>query len=46
MRQDRYLEEVALRRETFYRWSEDRDHDHRESYGVAFIRPDNLYRTD
>jgi hypothetical protein len=30
MGQRRYLEDLALRRKTYYRWSEDRTHDHRE----------------
>ena len=46
MRHERYLEEVALRGKSYYRWSDVWGHDRLEFYGVTFVPQDDPYRTD
>ena len=43
--QERYLTGVVLRHKTYYRWSEDWDHDHCEFCGVRFAPPEDPDRT-
>jgi hypothetical protein len=44
MGQERYLQSATLRWKTYYRWSEDWDHDHCEFCGTKFFPPDNPYQ--
>jgi hypothetical protein len=44
MGQQRYLRSATLRWKTYYRWSEDWDHDHCEFCGTKFLPPDNPYQ--
>ena len=39
MGRERYLQSATLRWKTYYRWSEDCDHDHCEFCGTKFLPP-------